>query len=54
MITEKQINYIAVLAKKAGKTVGDVVFDFSGMPGCNVRSLTRGEASYIIDSLLKA
>lgn len=54
MITDKQINYIGYLARTAGRTVGDIVYDFTGDPTANVRRLTKGEASYLIDSLLKA
>jgi hypothetical protein len=54
MATDKQISYIAFLARKQGKTLGDVIFDYTGEPSFNIRRLRRDHASDIITQLLNA
>ncbi len=51
MITEKQISYIAFLARRQGKTLGEIVFDYTGDPSFNARHLLKVDASRIIDTL---
>lgn len=54
MVTDKQINYIAFLARKQGKSLGEVIFDYTGEPSFNPRLLRRDHASDIIDQLKRA
>ena len=53
MATEKQISYIALLARQQGKTLGEVLYDYTGEPGFNARRLRKDHASDIIDMLKK-